>query len=161
MKKLILTLALIGAVMTAQAQSKSVKAMYEKYKSDDDFFHLELGGNFMNFAQGFKIKIDENDMATVAKSIEKLNFFNLPDNSDLNKMEYKALLKGLEKERYELLMETMDKKSGISVFSKGSTKISDLVVLVSGDEGDLMVFEMKGSFDQELVAKAVNYKSKN
>jgi len=161
MKKLILTLALIGAVMTAQAQSKSVKAMYEKYKSNDDFFHLELGGNFMNFAQGFKIKIDENDMATVAKSIEKLNFFNLPDNSDLNKMEYKALLKGLEKERYELLMETMDKKSGISVFSKGSTKISDLVVLVSGDEGDLMVFEMKGSFDQELVAKAVNYKSKN
>jgi hypothetical protein len=161
MKKLILTLALIGAVMTAQAQSKSVKAMYEKYKSDDDFFHLELGGNFMNFAQGFKIKIDEDDMATVAKSIEKLNFFNLPDNSDLNKMEYKALLKGLEKERYELLMETMDKKSGISVFSKGSTKISDLVVLVSGDEGDLMVFEMKGSFDQELVAKAVNYKPKN
>jgi len=161
MKKLILTLALIGAVMTAQAQSKSVKAMYEKYKSNDDFFHLELGGNFMNFAQGFKIKIDEDDMATVAKSIEKLNFFNLPDNSDLNKMEYKALLKGLEKERYELLMETMDKKSGISVFSKGSTKISDLVVLVSGDEGDLMVFEMKGSFDQELVAKAVNYKSKN
>jgi hypothetical protein len=161
MKKLILTLALIGAVMTAQAQSKSVKAMYEKYKSNDDFFHLELGGNFMNFAQGFKIKIDEDDMATVAKSIEKLNFFNLPDNSDLNKMEYKALLKGLEKERYELLMETMDKKSGISVFSKGSTKISDLVVLVSGDEGDLMVFEMKGSFDQELVAKAVNYKPKN
>jgi hypothetical protein len=161
MKKLILTLALIGAVMTAQAQSKSVKAMYEKYKSNDDFFHLELGGNFMNFAQGFKIKIDEDDMATVAKSIEKLNFFNLPDNSDLNKMEYKALLKGLEKERYELLMETTDKKSGISVFSKGSTKISDLVVLVSGDEGDLMVFEMKGSFDQELVAKAVNYKSKN
>jgi len=161
MKKLILTLALIGAVMTAQAQSKSVKAMYEKYKSNDDFFHLELGGNFMNFAQGFKIKIDEDDMATVAKSIEKLNFFNLPDNSDLNKMEYKALLKGLEKERYELLMETTDKKSGISVFSKGSTKISDLVVLVSGDEGDLMVFEMKGSFDQELVAKAVNYNSKN
>jgi hypothetical protein len=158
MKKLILTLALIGAVMTAQAQSKSVKALYEKYKSNDDFFHLELGGNFMNFAEGFKIDIDKNDMATVAKSIEKLNFFTLPDNSDQNKIEYKALLKGLEKERYELLMETNDKNSGITVFSKGSTKISDLVVLVSGDEGDLMVFEMKGSFDQELVAKATNYK---
>jgi hypothetical protein len=56
------------------------------------------------------------------------------------------------------LMETNDKNSGITVFSKGSAKISDLVVLVSGDEGDLMVFEMKGSFDQELVAKATNYK---
>jgi hypothetical protein len=55
-------------------------------------------------------------------------------------------------------METNDKNSGITVFSKGSAKISDLVVLVSGDEGDLMVFEMKGFFDQELVAKATNYK---
>jgi ribonuclease BN (tRNA processing enzyme) len=161
MKKLILTLALIGAVMTAQAQSKSVKALYEKYKSKDDFFHLELGGNFMNFAEGFKIDLDENDMATVAKSIEKLNFFTLPDNSDQSKAEYKALQKGLEKERYELLMETSEAKSGIVVYSKGDAKISDLVVLVSGEEGDLMVFEMKGTFDQETIAKATKYKGKN
>jgi ribonuclease BN (tRNA processing enzyme) len=161
MKKLILTLALIGAVMTAQAQSKSVKSLFEKYKSKDDFFHLELGGNFMNFAEGFKIDLDENDMATVAKSIEKLNFFTLPDNSDQSKAEYKALQKSLEKERYELLMETSEAKSGIVVYSKGDAKISDLVVLVSGEEGDLMVFEMKGTFDQETIAKATKYKGKN
>ncbi len=161
MKKLILTLALIGAVMAAQAQSKSVKALYEKYKSDDDFFHLELGGNFMNFAQGFKIDMDENDMATVAKSIEKLNFFTLPDHADDSRLEYKALQKGLEKERYELLMEASEGKGGLIVYSKGGNTISDLVVLVGGDEGDLMVVELKGAFDQELVAKATNYKGKN
>jgi hypothetical protein len=160
MKKLLLTLALIGAVLTAQAQSKSVKTLYEKYKSNDDFFHLELGGNFMNFAEGFKIDLNEDDMATVAKSIEKLNFFTLPDNADKNRAEFKALQKGLEKERYDLLMETSEAKSGIVVYSKGSSKISDLVVVVSGDEGDLMVFEMKGSFDQETVAKATSYKGK-
>jgi ribonuclease BN (tRNA processing enzyme) len=147
--------------MTAQAQSKSVKSLFEKYKSKDDFFHLELGGNFMNFAEGFKIDLDENDMATVAKSIEKLNFFTLPDNSDQSKAEYKALQKGLEKEHYELLMETSEAKSGIVVYSKGDAKISDLVVLVSGEEGDLMVFEMKGTFDQETIAKATKYKGKN
>lgn len=161
MKKLILTLALIGAVMTVQAQSKTVKAVYEKYKGDDDFFHLELGGNFMNFAEGFKIDLNEDDMATVAKSIEKLNFFTLPDNSDNNRAQYKAMQKGLEKERYDLLMETSEKDSGIVVYSKGNKQISDLVVLVSDDDGDLMVFEMKGSFDQELVAKATSYKDKN
>lgn len=161
MKKLILTLALIGAVMTVQAQSKTVKAVYEKYKSNDDFFHLELGGNFMNFAEGFKIDLNEDDMATVAKSIEKLNFFTLPDNSDLNRAQYKAMKQGLEKERYELLMETEEKDGGIVVYSKGGNSISDLVVLVSDDEGDLMVFELKGAFDQELVAKAASYKDKN
>ncbi len=160
MKRLILTIALIGTAFFAQAQSKSVKTLYEKYKSNDDFFHLELGGNFMSFAEGFKIDIDEKDMATVAKSIEKLNFFTLPDNSDLNGAEFKALLKGLEKERYELLMETSEKDSGIVIYSKGGNMISDLIVVVSGDKGDLMVFEMKGSFDQETLAKATSYKGK-
>jgi len=162
MKKLILSLALIGAVMSVQAQSKSVKALYDKYKSEEDFFHMELGGNFMNFAEGFKIDIDENDMATVAKSIEKLNFFTLPDHMDDARVEYKALQKGLERERYELLMEASEgKKGGVMVYSKGGNTISDLVVLVGGDDGDLMVVELKGSFDQELVAKAANFKGKN
>lgn len=162
MKKLILTLALIASVMAVQAQSKSVKALYEKYKGQDDFFHMELGGNFMNFAEGFKIDIDENDMATVAKSIDKLNFFNLPDHSDVNRQEYKSLQKGLEREHYDLLMEASEgKKGGVMVYSKGGKKISDLVVLVGGDDGDLMVVELLGTFDQELVAKAANYKDRN
>lgn len=156
MKKLILTLIMIGTVMAVQAQSKSVKALYEKYKGDDDFFHMELGGNFMNFAEGFKIDMDKNDMATVAKSIEKLNFFTLPDNSDYNRVEFKALQKGLEKERYDLLMEASEGKGGVLVYSKGGNSISDLVVLVGGDEGDLMVVELKGEFDSETVARATN-----
>jgi len=162
MKKLLVTLALIGAVMAVQAQSKSVKALYEKYKENDDFFHLELGGNFMNFAEGFKIDLNEDDMAAVAKSIEKLNFFTLPDHADAAGVEFKSLRKGLEKERYDLLMEASEGKSGtVMVYSKGGNKISDLVVLVGGDDGDLMVVEMKGAFDQEMVAKATNYSKMN
>lgn len=154
MKKLILAIALFGMVFTVQAQSKSVQALYEKYKGEEDFFHMELGGNFMNFAEGFKIDLNEDDMATVAKSIEKLNFFKLPENADQSGAEYKALKKGLEKERYELLMEMAD-EGEIRVYSKGNKTISDLVVLVEGDAGDLMVVELKGSFAQELLAEAM------
>lgn len=155
MKKLLFVIAMLGFVFTAHAQSKSVKTLYEKYKGDDDFFHLELGGNFMNFAEGFKIDIDEDDMATVAKSIERLNFFKLPDHADKGRLEFKALQKGLEKERYELLMEMSD-EGDILVFSKGGKKISDLVVMVGGKEGDLMVVELKGAFDQQVIAKAID-----
>lgn len=162
MKKLILTLALIGAMMSVQAQSKSVKVLLDKYSGREDFFHLELGGNFMNFAKGFKIDLDEADMATVAKSIEKLNFFTLPDNSETNRMEYKALQKGLGKEHYELLMESSQGKSGnLMVYSKGSKKITDIVVLLGGDQGELLVVELTGVFDQEVVAKAMKYESRN
>ncbi|MDI1324535.1 MAG: DUF4252 domain-containing protein [Algoriphagus sp.] len=160
MKKLFLSLALIALALSVNAQSKSVASLYEKYKGDDDFFHMELGGNFMNFADGFKIDLDKDDMAAVAKSIEKLNFFTLPENADASGTEFKSLQKGLERERYELLMEAAEGKGGIMVYSKGGNSISDLVVLVGGDEGDLMVVEMKGTFDQETIAKATNYSSK-
>lgn len=156
MKKLILTFTFFVLVFAAQAQSKSVAALKEKYQSNEDFFNMELGGNFMNFAEGFKIDIDEDDMATVAKSIEKLNFFTLPEGSD-NYAEFKSLQKGLEKERYDLMMEVADSDGEVVVYSKGSSIISDLVILVGDEkEGDLMVVELKGKFAQEVLAKATS-----
>ncbi|MFN3997998.1 DUF4252 domain-containing protein [Algoriphagus sp.] len=156
MKKLILTFSLCALVFTVNAQSKSVAALKDKYKSNDDFFQLELGGNFMNFAEGFKIDIDKNDMATVAKSVEKLNFFSLPKGSE-SYSEFKSLQKGLDRERYELLMETSGGKSGVLIYSKGASTISDLVILVGDQkEGDLIVIELKGKFTQEAIAKVTS-----
>jgi hypothetical protein len=154
MKKLILTITLLVLAITTYAQSQSVASLKQKYQSNEDFFTMELGGNFMNFAEGFKIDIDEDDMATVAKSVEKLNFFTLPEGSN-SLAEMKALQKGLEKERYELLMEASEGKGGVLVYSKGNLIISDLVILVGdNEEGDLMVVELKGKFAQETLAKA-------
>ncbi|MCU0399965.1 MAG: DUF4252 domain-containing protein [Algoriphagus sp.] len=154
MKKLILTLALFAVALGVQAQSKSIAALKEKYKRHDDFFQMELGGNFMNFAEGFKINMDKNDMATVAKSVEKLNFFTLPEGPQAI-TEYKSLQKGLERENYDLLMEAAEGKSGVLIYGKGAKTLSDLVILVGDEkEGDLVVVELKGSFTQEMLAKA-------
>jgi hypothetical protein len=154
MKKLILSLSLFALVLGAQAQSKSIAALKDKYKGHDDFFQMELGGNFMNFADGFKINMDKNDMATVAKSVEKLNFFTLPEGAQAI-AEYKTLQKGLERENYDLLMEAAEGKSGVLIYGKGARTLSDLVILVGDEkEGDLVVVELKGSFTQEMLAKA-------
>jgi hypothetical protein len=154
MKKLLLTFAFLAAVLVAQAQSKSIASLKDKYRGNDDFFHLELGGNFMNFAEGFKLDIDEDDLVTVAKSVEKLNFFTLPEGPG-NIAEFKSLQKALEKERYELLMESSEGKGGVLIYSKGANIISDLVILVGDEkEGDLLVVELKGKFTQESLAKA-------
>ncbi|MBC6366433.1 DUF4252 domain-containing protein [Algoriphagus sp. AK58] len=154
MKKLILTLSIFAFAFAAHAQSKSIAALKDKYKTNDDFFHMELGGNFMNFADGFKINIDKNDMATMAKSVEKLNFFSLPEGSQAI-AEYRTLQKGLERENYDLLMEASEGKSGVLIYGKGALTLSDLVILVGDEkEGDLVVVELKGSFTQEMLAKA-------
>lgn len=156
MKNLILSLCLLGIIFTANGQSKSVSALKEKYKSNDDFFQLEIGGNFMNFAEGFKIDVDKDDLATVAKSVEKLNFMTFPKGVETT-AEFKGLQRALEKERYELIMETSEGKSGVLVYSKGASLISDLVILVGDSkEGDLMVLELKGKFTQEALSKATS-----
>ncbi|TDQ17392.1 uncharacterized protein DUF4252 [Algoriphagus boseongensis] len=154
MKKLVLTLTFFAMVLGVQAQSKSIAALKEKYKGNEDFFQMELGGNFMNFAEGFKIDLDDKDMATVAKSVEKLNFLTLPENS-ATKGEFMALQKGLQRENYDLLMEAAEGKSGFMIYSKGNRTISDLVILVGDDkDGGMMVVELKGTFTQEMVNKA-------
>jgi hypothetical protein len=156
MKKLLIASFLFAFVASANAQSKSVAALKQKYQSKEDFFNLELGGNFMNFAEGFKIDIKEDDLATVAKSIEKLSFFTLPSDA-AHTAEFKALQKALEKERYDLLLEAAEGKSGVMIYSKGSMTISDLVILVgSKDESELMVVELKGRFTQEALSKATS-----
>jgi hypothetical protein len=154
MKKLFLSLSFFAVVFCVNAQSKSVASLKEKYKSDQDSFQMELGGNFMNFANGFKIDMDKNDLATVAKSVEKLNFLTLPGKAD-SKSESRNLQKGLQQENYDLLMEAVDGGGGIVIYSKGKSTISDLVILL-GDEkdGGLIVVELKGKFAQEVIEKA-------
>lgn len=154
MKKLILILSLSLVGQFSFAQSKSVDALYQKYKANDDFFHMDIGGNFMNFAEGFNVKLDEANMEGIVKSLEKVKLFKLPENVGSAETEFKALQKSLEKERYELLMETRDKGNSVLIFTKGNNVISDVVVMVNDKEGDMIVVELLGSFDSKTLADA-------
>lgn len=154
MKKLLLIISLAMFAQVAIAQSKSVDALYQKYKADEDFFHMDIGGNFMNFAEGFNVKLDEAKVEGIVKSLERVKLFKLPENSTTGQAEFKTLHKALEKERYELMMETSDKGNGILIFTKGDRMISDVVVLLNDNEGDLMVVELLGNFDSKVLAEA-------
>ncbi|MCH6198491.1 DUF4252 domain-containing protein [Aquiflexum sp. LQ15W] len=154
MKKLLLIISLVMFVHMAQAQSKSVDALYQKYKANDDFFHMDIGGNFMNFAEGFNVKLDEAKVEGIVKSLERVKLFKLPENSPTGQAEFKTLYKALEKEKYELMMETSDKGNGILIFTKGDRMISDVVVLLNDKGGDLMVVELLGNFDSKSLAEA-------
>lgn len=154
MKKLLLIISLTMFAYMANAQSKSVDALYQKYKANDDFFHMDIGGNFMNFAEGFNVKLDEAKVEGIIKSLERVKLFKLPENNAVSQAEFKTLHKALEKEKYELMMEANDKGNGVLIFTKGDRMISDVVVLVNDKEGDLMVVELLGNFDSKVLAEA-------
>lgn len=154
MKKIILLLAFVGLVMAAQAQSKSVETLFQKHKNSQEFFHLDIGGSFLGFAEGMKIKLDDGHKEALANSMERIKFFKLPTSAVTAKADFLALQKGLERERFDLMMEVSEKQSNFTVYTKGGARIKDIVVLLNDKEGDFLVFELKGDFDSKTVSEA-------
>lgn len=136
----------------AFAQSKSVEAMYEKYKSHKDFFHLDMGGSFMNIAQSFNVKLDENDAKSISQSLEKIKMYKIPVDGQVAGTEYVALQKSLEKEKFDLLMEAGKPRKGVSIYGKGGKRVKDVVVLIRNEKEELMVFEALGDFDPKVIS---------
>ncbi|WP_158859038.1 DUF4252 domain-containing protein [Lunatibacter salilacus] len=152
MKKLILAICMSISVIPLFAQSKSVASLYQKYKSHQDFFHLDLGGNFMNLAKSFNVKFDEVQGESISQSIEKIIMYKLPVTGEAAGSEYLSLRKGLEKERFDVMMEAGKSKSGVILYGKGGSRIQDLVLLVRDDKEELMVFEITGDFDPKMIS---------
>lgn len=153
MRKLLLAICMSVAVSPLFAQSKSVASLYQKYKTHQDFFHLDLGGNFMNLAKSFNVKLDDGQEESISQSIEKIRMYKIPATGEIAGKEYLSLRKGLEKERFDVLMEAGKSKSGVIVFGKGGKRIQDLVLLVRDDKEELMVFEITGDFDSKMISE--------
>ncbi|MCH7397424.1 DUF4252 domain-containing protein [Belliella sp. DSM 107340] len=134
------------------AQSKSVEALYQKHKSNPDFFHMDLGGNFMNFAKGFNINLDEDQSSLLTKSLEKVKFFKLPAVAS-SKAEFMGLQKGLEKEKFDLMMEVSEKNNNVMIYTKGNSKINDIVLMVNDKNSDFIIIELKGDFDSKMLSE--------
>lgn len=155
MKKITLFVLLSCFALMAQAQSKSVESLYDKYKSDENFFHMDLAGNFLNFAEGMNLKFDEANLEAITQSVERVKLFKLPVSGNVAQADFKTLQKGLERERFEVMMELSEKNSGIVMYSKGGNKIKDIILLISGDgDSDHMVIALEGEFDAKTIAQA-------
>ncbi|MFC4872341.1 DUF4252 domain-containing protein [Negadavirga shengliensis] len=140
--------------LMVQAQSKSVDKLYNKYKEDKDFFHMDLAGNFLDFAKGWNINFDEVNLETITESLERVRLFKLPTTASDAKADFRNLSEGLKKEKFDLLMETSEKDSGVAIYSTGKNQMKGLVVMIrSKADKEYMVIELEGSFDKKTLAK--------
>ncbi|MFD2200528.1 DUF4252 domain-containing protein [Shivajiella indica] len=156
MKRLLLGMIFLTSSHYLLAQSKSVESLYQKHKSNPDFFHLDLGGSFMNFAKSLDVKLDNGHAESISNSMERLKMFKLPVNGEQANSEFNSLKKSLEKEKFDLMMEASEKNSSFMVYTKGSKRISDVVVLVKDKSEDFLVIELQGDFDSETLAEVGN-----
>jgi hypothetical protein len=153
MKKLLLIITMAIMANVTYAQSKSVEALYQKHKSNPEFFHLDLGGSFMNFAKSMDLKLDNGQTEAITNSMERLKMFKLPVDGALANSEFSSLKKSLEREKFELMMEASEKNSLFLIYTKGSRRISDVVVLLKDKSEDFIVIELQGDFDSRALAE--------
>ncbi len=154
MKKTILAALVLTISISAYSQSKSVEALFQKHKNNQEFFHLDIGGNFMSFANGMNIKLDNDHKELITNSMERLKMFKLPLNGTSAQLEFRALKKGLEREKFDLMMEVSEKSNSVMIYTQGNNRIKDIVLLVNDKKGEFLVIELQGDFDSKTLADA-------
>ncbi|WP_114751589.1 DUF4252 domain-containing protein [Pleomorphovibrio marinus] len=152
MQKLLISLLILTFSQQAFCQSKSVDKLYQQYKDHPELFHLDLGGNFLGLANSFNFNLDKDLSQSLTKSMEKVMMYKFPKANSTKDLD--NLVKGLKRENFELLLEAGKPSDGVAIYAKGGNRIKDLVLLVQSEE--LMVFEMLGDFDPELLSKFGN-----
>ncbi|WP_226391263.1 DUF4252 domain-containing protein [Penaeicola halotolerans] len=151
MKKLGVLMGIMLMTYGAIAQSKSVAGLFEKYRSDENAFHLELGGSFLNMLNGMNANVDE-DLAILAKTVEKISFIKLPEGS-FNKANFETLRKGIKRESMELMMEVNDEGTNVEIFTKGTDKIIKEMIFLLNDGESYSVLSIRGEIDVDKAGK--------
>ena len=153
MKKLIFILAIILPVAVF-AQKTPVDKLFSKYANQKGFTTVNISGKLLGFASHVDTGSDETSkMLSELKGIRILTV----EDDDLNKkIDFYAELEkdGFFKNNdYEVLMEVTEDDEVVRFLAKdaGNGKISDLLLVVGGDDNALI--SISGMIDPENIGK--------
>jgi len=153
MKKLVLLLAVV-LPMAVLAQKTPVDKLFEKYANQKGFTTVNISGKLL----GFAAQIDTGDESTkdMLSSLNGIRILTVEDD-DLNKNInfYEELNKDgfFKNNNYEVLMEVTEDDEVVRFLAKdaGNGKISDLLLVVGGDDNALI--SISGIIDPENISK--------
>ena len=119
------------------AQNKSVKSFYNKYKHYENVSNVSLQGWVLNIAANFA---DEETEARLLKKITKLRVLIMEDGNLVTSKDYRSLINDLENDRFEQLMQVRDGSERIDFYIQddGDT-ISNVIMLINGSDEFILV----------------------
>ena len=153
MKKLFLILAVL-LPMAVLAQKTPVDKLFEKYANQKGFTTVNISGKLLGFAS----QMETGDKATsdLLSGLNGIRVLSVEDEA-LNKTInfYEELEKDgfFKNNGYEVLMEVTENDEIVRFLAKdaGNGKISDLLLVVGGDENTLI--SISGVINQKDIAK--------
>ncbi len=153
MKRLIIILAVLLPAMLS-AQKTPVDKLFEKYANQEGFTTVNISGKLLSLASKLGIEDDPaEEILSKLKAIRILTSDNLKNTEKINfykELEQEGFFKN---NAYDMLMEITEANEVVRFFSKenASGKISDLVLVVSGENNTLI--SIQGIIDPENIGK--------
>ncbi len=159
MKKLILILAVV-LPMAVLAQKSPVDKLFEKYANQKGITTVNISGKLLGFAS----QIDSGNDATtdILSGLKGIRILTVEDDELNKKIDFYAELEkdGFFKNNgYEALMEVTEDDEVIRFLAKdaGNGKISDLLLVVGGDDNTLIsISGIINPKDISKITKAAN-----
>ena len=153
MKKLILILAIV-LPMAVLAQKSPVDKLFDKYANQKGFTTVNISGKLLGFAA--QIETGDEKTSEMLSSLNGIRVLTVEDD-ELNKRLdfYKELDKEgfFKNNNFEVLMEVTEEDEVVRFLAKdaGNGKISDLLLVVGGD--DNVLISISGIIDPANIGK--------
>ena len=153
MRKLVLIFAVL-LPLAVLSQKTPVDKLFEKYANQKGFTTVNISGKLLGFAS----QIETGDKATtdLLSGLKGIRVLTIED-SELNKtLDFYAELEKdgfFKNNNYEVLMEVTEPNEVVRFLAKdaGNGKISDLLLVVGGDENTLI--SISGMIDPQSIGK--------
>lgn len=153
MKKLILILAFVLPLVVL-AQKSPIDKLFDKYANQKGFTTVNISGKLL----GFAAQLDSGDEATsdMLSGLKGIRVLTVEDDELNKKLDFYEELKSdgfFKNNDFEVLMEVTEEDEVVRFLAKdaGNGKISDLLLIVGGDDNALI--SISGIINPESIGK--------
>ena len=153
MKKLILILAVV-LPMAVLAQKTPVDKLFDRYANQKGFTTINISGKLLGFAS----QLETGDEATseMLSSLKGIRVLTVEDDELNKKLDFYKELESegfFKNNNFEVLMEVTQEDEVVRFLAKdtGNGKISDLLLVVGGD--DNVLISISGLIDPKSIGK--------
>jgi hypothetical protein len=152
MKRIIAVIVLMVVGTGVYAQGEAIMKFFNKYSTDQSFSSATVSSKM--FSLFTNMEVDSPEDQEVLNAISKLKGLRVlgKENTSDAKSLYKEA-SGLITKEYEELMSVRDDEKDMKFYVKeNSGKISELLMLVGGDD-DFMIMSLFGEIDLKQISK--------
>lgn len=148
MKKLILSLFILGTGLTLFAQPAGFDRLYYKYKGEEGVVAVRVPGIVMRLAASLG-DLDREEKALL-RSMRSVTVLTIEDSNRYPGLNFTEEIK-LNGDQYKLLMEVHDKDEDVIIAAREKDgKVRDLIVVVGGEENVLV--HVRGRMESDLLS---------